>query len=145
MRPGYLSIQTHDDHRGWIRILVTAHQPAVEPDPQMTPRIRYTAQFNDREAALMHTHEFLKRRLLDPDAHLYRVDLAQAIAAVESVDLRRRTVYWDPQMDDETRSQIERIINANRVMQRRKDHFFRALGYIGIAILLFNLFVLSLA
>lgn len=143
MRPGYLSIQTHDAHSGRIRILVSAHQPAVDTDPHANTRICYTAQFNDREAALMHTHEFLKRRLLDPDAHLYRVDLARAIAAVESVALRRRTVYWDPQMDEETRARIDEIVAANRLLQRRKDRFFWALGYIGIAILLFNLFVLS--
>ncbi len=145
MRPGYLSIQTHDAHSGRIRILVSAHQPAVETDPHASPRIRYTAHFNDREAALMHTHEFLKRRLLDPDAHLYRVDLARAIAAIESVALRRRTVYWDPRMDDQTRARIDEIITANHLLQRRKDRFFQVMGYIGIAILLFNLFVLSLA
>ena len=144
MRPGYISIQTHDAHRGWIRILVTAHRPAVDSDPQAGARIRYTAQFNDREAALMHTHELLKRRLLDPDAHLYRADLARAIAAVESVELRHRDVHWDPQIDDETRSEVERIVAANRVLQRHKDRFFQTLGYIGIGILLFNMFVLSL-
>ena len=143
MRPGYLSIQTHDAHRGKVRILVNAQRPAVEPDSRSTPRIRYTAQFHDCDAALMHTHELLKRRLLDPDAHLYRVDLARAIAAVESVDLRRHNVYWDPQIDDDTHAQVTQIVATNRAAQRRKDRFFQALGYIGIAILLFNLFVMS--
>jgi hypothetical protein len=143
VRPGYLSIQTHDAHRGRVRILISAQRPAVEPDSRTTLRIRYTARFNDCDAALMHTHELLKRRLLDPDAHLYRVDLARAIAAVESVELRRETVFWDPQLNDDTRTQVAELVTANRASQRRKDRFFQTLGYIGIAILLFNLFVLS--
>lgn len=145
MRPGYLSIQTHDAHRGRIRILISAQRPEVETDPSASPRIQYAAEFNDCDAALMHTHEFLKRRLLDPDAHLYRVDLARAVAAVESVDLRRNHVFWDPQIGDETRAEIAQIVTVNQEHQRRKDRFFQTLGYIGIAILLFNLFVLSFA
>lgn len=145
MSPGYLSIQTHDAHPGRVRILVSAQRPAVEPDPRTTPRIRYTARFNDCDTALMHTHEFLKRRLLDPDAHLYRIDLAQAIAAVESVDLRRHDVYWDPRISDDTRAEITLNVSVNQARLRRKERFFQALGYIGIALLLFNLFVLSLA
>lgn len=145
MTPGYLSVQTHDAYFERIRLIVTDRPPSTGAGEQAGPHVRYTARFNDSEAALMHAHEILKRHLLDPDAHLYRVGLAHAIAAIESVHLRRTPVYMDPQIDADTRANIVHLIDANRIVRRRKDSFFQTLGYIGIAILLFNLFVLSSA
>lgn len=144
MRPGYLSVHTHSAHQGRIRLVVTDREPPRDAG-QPEPHVRYTARFNDVDAALMHAHEALKRRLIDPDAHLYRADLARAIAAVKAVELRHEMTYTDPCIDDATHAAIERFVERQHVLQRRKDQFFRALGAIGIAILLFNLFVLSLA
>lgn len=93
----------------------------------------------------MHAHERLRRHLIDPDTHLYRVSLEQAIAAVESIDLRHRTIYEDPALDAQSRAAINELIAANTVRKQRSDRFFQTMGYIGIAILLFNLFFLSLS
>ncbi|MDJ0739710.1 MAG: hypothetical protein QNJ91_08330 [Gammaproteobacteria bacterium] len=145
MTPGYLAVHTHDAHGGWVRLVTSPHQPDAAQGAPNQPQIRYIARFNDIEAALMHTHEILKRRLLDPDAHLYRASLAQAIAAVESLALRHRGVYIDPDLDATTRAEIDAQRQRNIDAQQRKDRFFQVLGSIGIGILLFNLLVLSFA
>jgi hypothetical protein len=96
-------------------------------------------RFNDLDAALMHAHDNLRRRLVDIDAHMYRTDLAHAIAAIEAVGLRHHTVYSDPRIEPDCRQQVDRLIMRHRTWQHRKDTFFCAMGAIGIGILLFNI------
>lgn len=143
MKPGYLSVQTHDAHASLVRLVVSKHAPGPDSGQRPAPHVRYTARFNDSEAALMHAHETLKRRLVDADAHLYRTDLVQAIAAVAAIDLRHSEVYWDPAIDAATRDAIAARIERNRDAQQRWDRFFQIMGAIGIGLLLFNLLVLT--
>lgn len=143
MKTGYLSIETHDEHRGVIRFVLSDRQPDPEPTLHSARRIRYIARFNDCEAGLMHTHEILKRRLLDPDTHLYRVPMEQAIAAIESLGLRHRRIYLDSDFSADTKAHIEALTERYRDRRRYQTAFFQTLGYIGVGILLFNLLVLS--
>lgn len=140
---GYLSIETHEDHPGLLRLVLSGHSPDPEPTLHRVRRIRYVARFNDREAGLMHTHEALKRHLLDPDTHLYRVSLERAIAAIESLGLSHRRIYLDPDLSAATRAQLDQFAARYRSRRQRLEAFFQTLGYIGVGILLFNLFVLS--
>ena len=144
MDHGYLAVETHRNRPGLVRIVLTRELPAEQPDDAET-RLRYAARFNDGDAALMHTHEILKRRLLDPDSRLYRVPEARAIAAIESLGLSHRDVYFDPLMDDGTRQAIDQLTRYLVVKRQRKEQVFTTLGYIAIGILLFNLFILSFA
>jgi hypothetical protein len=141
---GYLAVETHRNRPGLVRIVLTRELPAEQPDDAET-RLRYAARFNDGDAALMHTHEILKRRLLDPDSRLYRVPEARAIAAIESLGLSRRDVYFDPLMDEGARQAIDQLRQHLVVQRQRKEQVFTTLGYIAIGILLFNLFILSFA
>jgi len=143
VKTGYLSIETHDEHRGVIRFVLSDRQPDPEPTLHSVRRIRYIARFNDCEAGLMHTHEILKRRLLDPDTHLYRVPMEQAIAAIESLGLRHRRIYLDSDFSADTKAHIEALAERYRARRRYQTAFFQTLGYIGVGILLFNLLVLS--
>ena len=145
MRPGYLTVETHAGHSGLSRLSLRSEQPDPEPTGHGQPRIRYIAHFNDSDAALMHAHEILKRRLIDADAHLYRVPAERAVAAAESLDLRHRRTYLDPAFSDESLSLIQQFAAQFRDRRRRRDNFFQALGYIGVALLLINLVALSLA
>ncbi len=145
MKTGYLAIETHADHRGLTRFLLSDEQPDPSPSGDPAKRIQYIARFNDGEAGLMHTHEILKRRLLDPDAHLYRAPLESAVAAVESLDLRHRRIYLDPDLGEEAEREIARLADQNRRHQRRKDAFFRTIGYIALGLLLFNLIFVAFA
>lgn len=91
----------------------------------------------------MHTHESLKRRLIDPDTRLYRASLEQAIASVESIDLRHQRTHIDPDLSEQQLQEIQTIVEAQQSRQRRRNQLFQTMGYIGIALLLFNMFVLS--
>lgn len=143
MKNGYLSIETHADHSGLIRILRDDTKPDARLERGSARQIRYIARFNDSEAGLMHTHEILKRRLIDLDAQLYRTPLAQGIAAIESLGLNHQRVYLDPDLAESIKSEIAALSERYRRRRRRKDAIFQILGYIAVAILLFNLFVLS--
>ena len=127
-----------------MRLLVTSEQPETASGVQALRHIRYIARFGDREAALMHTHEILKRRLLDLDTHLYRVPLEQAIGAIESLDINHRRIYLDGDLSAGARRTIQGWTSRYRNRHSRWDRFFEALGYIGLGLLLFNLFFLSL-
>jgi hypothetical protein len=141
---GYLAVETHRNRPGLVRIVLTRELPAAQPADAET-RLRYAARFNDGDAALMHTHEILKRRLLDPDSRLYRVPEARAIAAIESLGLSHRDVYFDPLMDEGARQTIDQLREDLVGKRQRKEQLFTTLGYVGIGILLFNLFILSFA
>ena len=129
----------------WLRHTAGFTMPVRSSKPTLhsARRIRYIARFNDCEAGLMHTHEILKRRLLDPDTHLYRVPMEQAIAAIESLGLRHRRIYLDSDFSADTKAHIEALTERYRDRRRYQTAFFQTLGYIGVGILLFNLLVLS--
>ena len=143
MENGFLAIETHCERPGKVRLFVSDLAPTPDTNDSER-RLRYAAQCSDRDAALMHTHELIKRRLVDPDTHIYRVSLARAIAAAESIDLRHRRVYLDPDLDDTTNTQIAEHSAYFIRLQRRKTKFFEIMGYMGIGLLLLNIFVLSL-
>jgi hypothetical protein len=145
MHHGFLAIETHRERPGMVRLVLTERSPAPEGAATGEPRIRYVAGFSDGDAAQMHAHEFLKRRLVDPDSRLYRVPLESAIAAVEAVALRHRRIYLDPDLEEHRREAIAaELVRLQRIAGRRR-RFFEAIGYIAIGLLLLNLFVLSLA
>ena len=92
----------------------------------------------------MHTHDLLKRRLIDPDTHMYRTSPERAIAAVESLGLKHRRIYLDANFDGQSQATI-RALTEKYVGQRRAwATFFQTLGYIGIGLLLLNLFTFSI-
>ena len=143
MQSGYLAIETHRDRPGIVRLVLSTEAPDPAPATHAVRRLRYIARFNDREAALMHTHQILRRRLIDLDTRLYRVPPERAIAAVESLDLKHRRTYLDSEFSDESRSAIASLTEGLRSQRRAWATIFQTLGYIGIGILLFNMFFLS--
>jgi len=143
VQSGYLAIETHRDRPGIVRLVSSIEAPDPAPNAHADRRLRYIARFNDREAALMHTHEILRRRLIDPDAHMYRVPPERAIAAIESLDLKHRRTYLDSEFSDESRSAIASLTKRFNMQRRAWATLFETLGYIGIGILLFNMLLLS--
>lgn len=143
MTPGYLSIETSESHPGMVRLIVSREKPDPEPTLHEDRRIRCIARFNDSEASLMHVHELLKRRLVDADAHLYRTSYEQAIAAADSLDLRHQVMYLDCDLDDDQRRQIA-ALTAHYVQRRRRiAKTFETMGYIGLILLLLNMWIMS--
>jgi hypothetical protein len=143
VQSGYLAIETHRDRPGIVRLVLSTEAPDPAPIARADRRLRYIARFDDQEAALMHTHEILRRRLIDPDTHLYRVSPERAIAAIESLDLKHRRTYLDSEFSDESRSAIASLTKRFLMQRRAWATVFETLGYIGIGILLFNMLFLS--
>ena len=144
MQSGYLAIETHTQRPALVRFVLCEELPDPDPTGHSERRWRYIAGFNDSEAALMHTHELLKRHLLESETHLYRTSPERAIAAVESLDLRHRRVYLDVDFDDRSRATIASLTEKYVGRRRAWASFFQILGYIGIGLLLLNLFTFSI-
>jgi hypothetical protein len=143
VKPGYLYIETSRSHPGLIRLVRTESEPDPEPASHSDRRIGFVARFNDSEAAMMHVHEVLKRRLIDQDDHFYRASPERAIAAVRSLDLRFRQVYLDCDLDDGQKRRIDELETVFKQRRQRINQVFEFMGYAGLALLLFNMFILS--
>ena len=144
MRSDYIAIETHRGRPGIVRLVSSTEAPDPAPLTPGDRRLRYIARFNDSEAALMHIHELLKRRLLDPDTHMYRTSPERAIAAAESLDLKHRRIYLDANFDGESQATIRALTEGYVRRRRAWASFFQTLGYIGIGLLLLNLFTFSI-
>ena len=142
MKTGFVFVEIHDGRPGLARIGCSETSPVTDAPGER--HIRYAARFHDSEAAMMHVHELLKRRLVDADAHLYRVEPRQAIAAMMSLGLRHTDHYLDPHMAPAEVAGIRALVEQLQARRRRIDRLFTLAGYAGIALLLFNLVVLSL-
>lgn len=104
MRHGYLTIESRADRSGLVRIFGSETQspPAtVFPQQDDRPRLLYCALFHDLDGALMHTHEPIRRHLVDLNHQLYSVDPLDAVAAAQSVELRHWQTYIDAELADD--------------------------------------------
>lgn len=138
MQPGVLYLETHAAHPGLVRLALADTPPATDPsgDDSAAARVRYVARFADGDAALMHAHELLRRRLVDLDARLYRASLPSAIAAIESLDLSHRRIYVDPGLDAASVAAIEER-EAGLVRHRRAvNRVWTVVGYVALGLLL---------
>lgn len=145
MEHGFLAVEVHRDRPGLVRLLNLTHPPESVAFSSQPTRVCYAARFSDREAAIMHTHEIFKRKLVDPDSHLYRAQPEDVIGAIESLSLSHRDIYLSPDFDATSRQRIETARAKAIGQRRRKEKFFETVGYVALGILLFNFFVFSFA
>jgi hypothetical protein len=117
MKTGYLTLETHPEHNDMVRVLVKDELPNTQSAIHNS-KIRYIVRFNDIEAGQMHLHNMFHNDLVDLDNHLYRIDLKQAIAAIEADELYHTRVWIDPSISDDDRSLIDE--QANKFKQRHK-------------------------
>lgn len=134
MQPGVLYLETHAAHPGLVRVALADAPPPTGTN--VPARVRYAARFADRDAALMHTHELLRRRLVDVDARLYRTSLPAAIAAIESLDLSHHRLYVDPGLDADSVAAIGAA--QTRLVRHRQlaDRVWTVVGYVALGLLL---------
>ncbi len=143
MQPGYLYIETCDNHPGLLRLLSDESKPDVPQQRDDGSQVRYVARFEDKLAAQMHAHNALRRGLVNIDARLYRGDVVEAIAAVEADELHHHREYLDPQLAEERGDSIA-AATARRVERRRRAaRAFDLLGKIALGWLMINLLVLT--
>jgi len=134
MEPGYLYLVSTAEYPGLVRFQVSDRLPPTEVDSGSG--VRYVARFNDIDAALMHVQNELRHSLVDIDEHIYRVDLATAVAAVEADELRHKRVWMDEKVDNEAlRSRTDDF----RIQHRKQDKFWRWVGMIAFGWLLLGL------
>lgn len=117
MKTGYLTLETHPEHKDLVRVLVKDELPNTQAATHGS-KIRYIARFNDIEAGQMHLHNMLNNNLVDLDNHLYSTDLKQAIAAIEADGLNHTRVWIDPSLSDSDRTLIDE--QTNKFKQRHK-------------------------
>lgn len=137
MKTGYLYLQTHPDHPGMVRFLIGDNTP--EPDPVSgthDPAIRYIARFSDIEAAQMHVQNSLRRQLVDIDTHMYRTSLPEAMAVIESDDLKHERVWLDPSLGERELGLMEQSAKIRRSRLRRSDRIWQGVGLLFVALLL---------
>ena len=135
MEEGYLIIETHREHPNFVRVRKAATPPA-EPElgDQTDPRMRYVARFGDLSAAQMQTHTRLRHRVVDVEAGLYRCDPAIAVAAAQSLDLRHRQVYLDPDLAGN--EAFTEAVARHRWRHRLADRFWQLVGILAVVFLL---------
>ena len=128
MRAGYLYLTPCTG----LPDAVCLHEAAVPPTGGAeTPVIAY---FWDLDAAMMHFHADLRRRLLDPDRKAYRADMAEAAAVLDAIDLRHQRTYLSPALagSPELDAATARL-RAKHLLVRR---VFDWVGVIGLLLLL---------
>jgi hypothetical protein len=118
MRQGYLTIETNHAHPGMIRLRGLDSSPTAFPS-----YLKYVARFPDVDAALMHFHSGLRRRLVDVDKRLYRASETEAIAVSEAIELPHRRIYLDPELaqDPNLPGAVERLHRSHRFCARLFD------------------------
>jgi len=135
LQTGYLSIETSSDRPELLRLVLSDRCPTVS-ETEGPDSVRYIARFNDGEAALMHTHQLLRRRLVDVGAGLYRVDLVSAVAAIESLGLSHGRIYLDPHLSQQELGRIDARVLQLQTKRLRRERFWYAVGYIALGVLL---------
>ncbi len=134
MNAGFLCLETSASHPGLVRLRKVASAPPP-PTAGTDPAVRLVVRFNDLEAARMHAHNALRRRLVDADAGTYRATLEEAVAGIEAIDLSHRRVYLDPQIDAASRAAIEAGVQRRRRRMARADLLWQIAGGLGIGLL----------
>jgi hypothetical protein len=139
VQPGYLSLETSASHPGLVRIR-SLKDDGPPPLPQGAdgapdPAVRLVMRYQDVDAARMHAHTALRRRLVDVNAHTYRASLVEAIAGIEAIDLPHRLIYLDPELDDPTRRAIDDRVATRRRRQALVDRIWQIVGGLAIGFL----------
>lgn len=138
MRSGHVFLEqnTSDEE------LVSVKGSRMLPDPHNPRggrRIVWVGLFRDRDAAVMHAHNRLCRKLVDIDRKLYRAPVAQAIAALETDILPHKQVYIDPALDVETLENRDRWMAYYRKRRQRLETIVSWIRIAAIGLLLVNL------
>ena len=138
MEEGYLIIETSLEHPGLVRIRKAEVPPGESGlETQTDAQIRYVARFNDLSAAQMHVHTELRHELVDAEAGLYRSDPVTAVAAAQSVELRHRQIYLDPDLDGS--NSLDAAIEKRHWRHRFTDKIWQGVGILAVAFLLIKI------
>lgn len=131
MRAGYLYITPCGDMPKAVCL------QAAEIAPQAPESAGIVAYFWDLDAAMMHFHADLRRRLLDLDRRAYRADMVEAAAALDAVELQHQRTYLAPAL-----AASPALIKATERLHHRHQRWQRLFDWVGVLALVL-LFVMS--
>jgi len=145
VRGGYLSIETERGHPGLIRLAGSATPPPIwaasgPPGAPDQPLLHFCARFDDLDAALMHFHGAMPRRLVDVDEKRYRASVAEAVVAADAIMLGHRRVYIDPELAESP--VLRQAIEQRRARHERWSRVFDWVGYVALVVLLALTFII---
>lgn len=139
MYSGYLSIEVHPARPGEIRVRIDDRAPVASPEGPEGPKIVYTAQFSDIDAARMHAHQALHNHMLDLESRRYQAEPRTIIAALEAETLKHERVYIDADLEREISSGLKKEVAHLQMLSTLRDKIWHIVGAIGIGILIFNM------
>ncbi|MCU7918577.1 MAG: hypothetical protein KZQ95_09495 [Candidatus Thiodiazotropha sp. (ex Epidulcina cf. delphinae)] len=125
MKTGYLTLETHPEHRGLVRVLIKVELPNTQAASHGS-KIRYIARFDNIEAGQMRLHNLLQHTLIDLD---------WVIATIEADDLRHNRVWIDPSLNDSEKQVIDTQTAKFRLRHKRWNTFWLMVG--GFFVVLF--------
>ncbi|MCU7846199.1 MAG: hypothetical protein KZQ93_20370 [Candidatus Thiodiazotropha sp. (ex Monitilora ramsayi)] len=134
MKTGFLTLETHPDRAGLVRVNIRdkAPQPTERPDGS---KIRYVARFKDIEAGRMHVQNMMRRSLVDLENRIYRRDLDEMIACVEADNLDHTRIWMDPDINQQASQHIEHLVEKYKTDQKWLDLIWRMVGFAAIILL----------
>ncbi len=138
MREGFVYLETRSDKPGLVRLGASEKRPALRLTSGM---VRYIARYQDMDTGKMHVHLTLHRQLLDINRDLYRVELADAMAAIEADGLRHERDWIDPDISETDLRRFEQRVQRLRIRQRRLDTVCRCVGIGAIILLMLSAFL----
>jgi hypothetical protein len=130
MRDGYLYLTPCTD----LPDAVCLHEAAVPPVADAGAMM--VAYFWDLDAAVMHFHTDLRRRLLDPDLRAYRADMVEAAAVLDAIDLRHQRTYLSPSLAHSP--ELDVVAARLRARHLRVRRVFDLIGVVALLLLLFT-------
>jgi hypothetical protein len=135
MKTGFLTLETHPEHSGMVRVRMRDIMPELTLQPDGTC-IRYVARFDDVEAGQMHVQNAMHGRLVDVENRIYRSDLDEMIACVEADDLDHVRIWIDPEISGTEGERIESLARRLRRRHRVVDRIWQTVGILGLLYLL---------
>ena len=135
MKTGFLTLETHPEHSGLVRVRLRDVMPELTLQPDGTS-IRYVARFDDVEAGQMHVQNAMHGRLVNMEKRIYRSNLGEIIACVEADDLEHARIWIDPEISVTEREHIETLAQRRRRRHRIVDRIWQTVGILGLLYLL---------
>lgn len=128
MQTGYLLLEMHAERPGVVSVRARDGAPQLD-----RPGLRFAARFDDIDAALMHLHERLRRHLNTLEPRTYRVDLEEAVAAADAIELDHHRVFIEPALAES--GSLDDRIKSERLQHRRFDLLMQAVGLLALLFL----------
>ena len=139
MESGLLYLETSPSHEGLVRIRSETDAARALSKTQTAPgddaQGRLVLRFHDIDAARMHAHQAMRRRLVDVDAGTYRVSLIEAIACIQAIRLKHQPVFIDPTLTEQMLGDIAIRVKAKQRHAANVDRFWQIVGGLAVVFL----------